>query len=178
MRRREFLEIVVAGSAVLLLPPRLLSAALLRAGNNVSLRCLGSPTGGFLDGRTGDGSVGLAPSVNPPFSGTKWHVFSGGGRISLKCMGTIEGNRFLVGRTKEGSVGLAPSFNSASTRWKVVPVDPNNPDIVTLSCLGDIPDLLLAGHPENGTVGLSRNRNDVNTRWEVKLSPVRFDNNG
>ena len=177
MRRREFFQIVIAGTTALLFPLRLLSAGLLSGGNNVSLRCLGSRTGGFLDGRTGDGSVGLAPSLTPQFSGTKWHVFSGGGRVSLKCMGSIEGNRFLVGRTKEGSVGLAPNFNPPSTRWKVFPVDPNNPDIVSLSCLGEVPDLLLAAHPENGTVGLGRNREDVNTRWEVKLYPVRIDTN-
>lgn len=47
----------------------------------VTIQSLGdfhNPDHQFLDGRTqvGDGSVGLAPSANPPFSGTKWGTIS------------------------------------------------------------------------------------------------------
>jgi hypothetical protein len=28
----------------------------------------------WLDGRTGNGTVGLAPNTNPPFTGTRWEV--------------------------------------------------------------------------------------------------------
>ena len=43
--------------------------------NIVALECLGNiPGPRWLDGRTGDGSVGLAASTSPPFSGTRWEV--------------------------------------------------------------------------------------------------------
>jgi hypothetical protein len=38
-----------------------------------TFECLGDlPGNRFLDGRTRDGTVGLAPSTDPPFSGTRW----------------------------------------------------------------------------------------------------------
>jgi hypothetical protein len=41
----------------------------------VILTCQGDiPGPRLLDGRTGDGSVGLAPSTEEPFSGTRWTV--------------------------------------------------------------------------------------------------------
>jgi hypothetical protein len=40
---------------------------------NVALRDAGVAAR-FLDGRTGDGTVGLAPNTNPPFTGTLWTV--------------------------------------------------------------------------------------------------------
>jgi hypothetical protein len=47
------------------------------AGMTVSLQCAGAgpEPNRFLDGRTADGSVGLAPSTDPPFSGTRWIVY-------------------------------------------------------------------------------------------------------
>jgi hypothetical protein len=39
------------------------------------LKCLGDIPGlTFLDGRTLDGTVGLAPGTDPPFTGTHWEV--------------------------------------------------------------------------------------------------------
>jgi hypothetical protein len=182
MDRRDFLQALAAGATVLLLPERLLGATLLRPGNDVSLRCLGNVNGPrFLDGRTGSGSVGLAPKLTPEFSGTKWHVFGGGGgNIALKCMGNVEGNRWLDGRTANGTVGLAPSLNRpfTGTRWEVVPLDANNPDIVGLKCLGDVRGpVWLDGRTGNGTVGLAKTTDPpfTGTKWEVRMYPVRID---
>src|SRR2546428_13873592 len=81
------------------------------AHNVVMLTCLGDNPGPrfrgdvpgprFLDGRTQDGSVGLAVSTSPPFSGTRWNATEAGelgeGLITLRCLGDIEGPRFLDG---------------------------------------------------------------------------------
>jgi hypothetical protein len=41
----------------------------------VALKCLGDINGPrWLDGRTADDTVGLAPITGPPFTGTKWEV--------------------------------------------------------------------------------------------------------
>jgi hypothetical protein len=182
MRRRDFLQTVTAGATILLLPAGWLSAGILSPGHDVSFRCLGNINGPrFLDGHTADGSVGLAPSLAKHFSGTRWHVFSGGGgSIALKCMGSVEGNRWLDGRTQDGSVGLAPSTNRpfTGTRWQVVPLDANNQDIVGVKCLGEIPGpMWLDGRTGNGTVGLTRTTEppSTGTRWEVRFYPVRID---
>jgi len=90
MNRRDFIKTLTVGSIVLVLPVRA-HASLLKPGNNVSLRCLGKIRGpnypNYLDGRTRDGSVGLAPKLTPTFSGTKWKVFTAGsGAISLQLV--------------------------------------------------------------------------------------------
>ena len=182
MDRRDFLQTLAIGTGILLFPARWLSASVLEAGHEVSFRCLGNVNGPrFLDGRTENGSVGLAPDLGKRFSGTKWHVFNGGGgHIVLKCMGSIEGNRWLDGRTQNGSVGLAPSSNRpfTGTRWQVVPLDANNPDIVGLKCLGEIPGpVWLDGRTGNGSFGLAKTTDPpfTGTKWEVKMYPVAFD---
>ncbi len=44
-------------------------------GVSLTLKCLGNIEGPrFLDGRTGYGTVGLAPSTDGPFTGTHWEV--------------------------------------------------------------------------------------------------------
>ncbi|MER8188520.1 hypothetical protein [Kitasatospora sp. NPDC094015] len=41
----------------------------------VVLTCLGNVKGPrLLDGRTGNGTVGLAPTTEAPFTGTRWQV--------------------------------------------------------------------------------------------------------
>jgi hypothetical protein len=74
MRRRDFLQGLAASSIVLLFPEHLLAQSVLRAGNDVSLRCLGNVNGPrFLDGRTRNATVGLAPDLSktiPEPSGT------------------------------------------------------------------------------------------------------------
>ncbi|WP_031077830.1 hypothetical protein [Streptomyces sp. NRRL WC-3742] len=95
---------------------------------NVLITCLGTVQGPrLLDGRTGDGSVGLAPHSGEPFSGTRWQMNGGfEGVVTLVCQGDAPGNRFLDGRTGDGTVGLAPTTDPpfTGTRWKVgVPID-------------------------------------------------------
>ncbi len=182
MRRRDFLQGLAASSVILLLPEQLLADSLLRPGNDVSLRCLGNVNGPrFLDGRTANATVGLAPELSKKFSGTKWHIFSGGaGSIALQCRGSVPGNRWLDGRTAAGTVGLAPNTNKpfTGTRWQVVPLDNSNPNIVGLKCLGNIEGpRWLDGRTGNGTVGLAKTTDPpfTGTRWEVKIYTGCFD---
>jgi hypothetical protein len=86
------------------------------------LVCQGAVKGNrYLDGRTGDGSVGLAPSFES-FSGTRWHWREGAGNVfTFECLGENKNpdHRFLDGRTADGTVGLAPSTDPpfTGTRW-------------------------------------------------------------
>jgi hypothetical protein len=180
MDRRRFLH----GScltALGLLVPASANADVLRAGNFVSLKCLGAANGPrFLDGRTGDGTVGLAPAVLGHFTGTRWQVWAGGGQILLKCMGAVEGPRWLDGRTGNGGVGLAPDNKNqfTGTHWRVHPMDGANPDIVALECLGTAPGpRWLDGRTGDGTVGLAASTNPpfTGTRWEAAFYPVQID---
>jgi len=184
MKRREFLE-TVAGSSLILLIPSRLSAQLLKHGNHVALKCLGDANKPrWLDGRTANGTVGLAPKLAPPFTGTKYLVVRAGeGIVALKCEGTANGARWLDGRTAGGTVGLAPNTGKpfTGTRWQVVQLDQNHPDIVALKCLGNIEGpRWLDGRTMDGTVGLA-SRTDppfTGTKWEVRAYPVLFDNSG
>ena len=98
-----------------------------RAGEGViALKCLGDIEGArWLDGRTANGTVGLAPNTNKPFTGTRWQVVQVEDNnlriVALKCLGNLEGPRWLDGRTTNGTVGLAsttePPFTG--TRWEV-----------------------------------------------------------
>lgn len=123
MKRRQFLQTLGAGALTLIFPTHL-RAQVLVPGNNVSLRCLGHIPGPlqYLDGRTRDGTVGLAPNLTKKYTGTKWRVVRAGeGIVALKCLGNIEGPRWLDGRTANGTVGLAsttePPFTG--TKWEV-----------------------------------------------------------
>ena len=184
MTRRDCLR-ALGGAAVLLLPAGAESATLLRGGNLVSLRCLGKAPGRarYLDGRTGDGSVALAPELTAKFSGTKWKVRAAGESIVvLECQGTAPGAKFLDGRTAEGTVGLAPNTQApfTGTRWQVAPLDDANPNIVALKCLGAVkgPKRWLDGRTGDGTVALAPSTDPpfTGTRWEVRLYPVRLAN--
>ena len=79
----------------------------------------------WLDGRTKDGSVGLAPGTGGQFTGTRWVInpLDEGNHsiVGLKCLGTIEGPRWLDGRTKNGSVSLTTRTGPPSTKWLIVP---------------------------------------------------------
>jgi len=97
--------------------------SVLRDGDIVALKCLGDIEGPrWLDGRTGDGTVGLAPQLGGGYTGTKWRVTEVGNNvIALECLGHIEGSRWLDGRTGDGTVGLAPQTSGyTGTRWEVV----------------------------------------------------------
>jgi len=97
------------------------------------LKCLGDVEGPrWLDGRTGDGSVGLVPNTDPSYTGTKWEVTfdEPASAYRFKCLGDVEGPRWLDGRTGDGSVGLAPNTDPpyTGTKWQaepaVIPADP------------------------------------------------------
>jgi hypothetical protein len=140
-------------------------------GSSVALRCLGAIAGPcFLDGRTGNGTVGLAAATDGHFTGTHWTVINdGAGHAILKCVGDVDGPRFLDGRTKDGSVGLAPGTDGVftGTHWEV---DDNGPGRVVLKCLGNIEGpRFLDGRTGNGTVGLApaTDRQFTGTHWEV-----------
>src|SRR6266516_65661 len=94
----------------------------------ITLECLGDVPGSrFLDGRTQDGSVGLAGTTDPPFTGTRWAAMGlAHGGIMLKGLGDVPGSRFLDGRPQDGSVGLAASTGPpfSGTRWEATEVGP------------------------------------------------------
>ena len=184
MQRREFLQTLAFSSASIVLASSLRGAqSVLTPGHNVYLKCLGNVEGPrFLDGRTANATVGLAPKLSKQFSGTKWGVVNGGaeGRISLHCLGTVNGNRWLDGRTRDGSVGLAPNRNKPFTGvvWEVVPLDQQNSNIIALKCLGDGEGpRWLDGRTGNGSVGLAESTHPpfTGTHWEVRAYPVCID---
>jgi hypothetical protein len=94
-------------------------------GDRITLECLGGPENVhfFLDGRTAEGNVGLAPTTGGVFTGTRWEVTfttaPSNDEIHLRCLGTTPGNRWLVGRTGDCTVGLAPQPGSQETKWRV-----------------------------------------------------------
>ena len=180
MERREFLQTLAGGSLILLVPARL-SAEILKPGNSVAFRCLGNRNGArWLDGRTQEGAVGLAPVLGRHYTGTKWAVVKAGEDtriVHLKCLGLLNGNRFLDGRTQNGTVGLAPHTSGPFTgaRWQVVEADENNPSFVFLKCMGrEEGSRWLAGRTD-GTVGLASRTELVGTKWEVQQYPVIRD---
>jgi hypothetical protein len=143
-----------------------------------------TPTNTFLDGRTQNGTVGLAPNTNPPYTGTRWEIVRrnpGTWPPSwwLKCLGDIPGPQWLDGRTGNGTVGLAPdrSASYTGTRWEitsvVVPHEPTRSYI--LKCLGDVPGpRMLRGYPfrsANGTVGLVDENSGTYSQWKVTILP-------
>ena len=185
MRRRSFIEGVIVGSLAILFPARLRAGSaapdtqILKHGRHVALKCLGDVNGPrWLDGRTGNGTVGLAPKMGvKEFSGTQWLVARrGDGIVSLKCLGLVEGSRWLDGRTADGTVGLAPKTDPpfSGTAWQVVDGENNT---VMLKCLGKIEgSRWLDGRTGNGTVGLAPNTESfMGTKWEVQSYPQIID---
>jgi len=158
-----------------------------RSGDHITLKweatgfsVQSTPQNYFLDGRTQNGSVGLAPNTDPPYTGTRWQVVQrnpGTWPPSwwLMCLGDVPGPRWLDGRTDNGTVGLAPTRSApfTGTRWEIArwtgPDYP--PNLVFFKCLGDVPGpRWLTGYPKrspNGTVGLS----DNHSLWSVRALP-------
>src|SRR5258707_1388537 len=183
MRRRQFLQSLACASIGLLLSTQL-NAQILTPGNNVSLRCLGNiPGARYLDGRTGDGTVGLTPNLTPKYSGTKWRGYcEGGGNVVFFFFWDIQSARCLDGRKAVGARGVGPGAKKkyTGTRWQVVQIDSNNPNIVALKCLGDIEGpRWLDGRTGNGTVGLASTTEPpfTGTKWEALMYPVTIDEN-
>ena len=136
-----------------------------------------SPINKFLDGRTQNGTVGLAPHTNPPFTGTRWEVVRRNPGTYpptwwLRCLGDIPGPQWLDGRTNKGTVGLAPNRSApyTGTRWQASR-SATAPDLIELKCLGDLSGPReLTGYPyrgAEGTVGLG----EYPTIWRVKILP-------
>jgi hypothetical protein len=148
----------------------------------VTLECLSDAVGPrprFLDGRTHDGTTGLADHTDPPFTGTAWAVTTlAPGVVKFRCMGHIdgppflEGPRFLDGRTRDGTVGLAPMLAAplSGERWRVTE---HADAIVTLQCLGEFENpnfRFLDGRTLDATVGLAPHTDPpfTGTRWRVR----------
>jgi hypothetical protein len=135
------------------------------------LKCLGDIEGNrWLDGRTQDGSVGLAPTTEGFYTGTKWQAIEVEPCIyHFKCLGDIEGNRWLDGRTQDGSVGLAPTTEGfyTGTKWQPIEVEPG---IYHFKCMGDIEgNRWLDGRTQDGSVGLAPTTEGfyTGTKWQV-----------
>jgi hypothetical protein len=149
----------------------------LGGGDMISLFCMGNiPGPAWLDGRTADGSVGLAPNLSPPFTGAGWFVMSGfNNELFLACLGSISGPRWIDGLTASGGVRLAPGagyeFNapspaSSGARWKVIDRGDGS---IALECQGQIAGpRLLDGRTADGTVGLASNSGLSGTSWRVR----------
>ncbi|AKG23225.1 hypothetical protein [Calothrix sp. 336/3] len=146
----------------------------------VSISCLGDVPGyRFLDGRTREGTVGLAPSTTGLFTGTRWEIneLSSSGNttvITLECLGDVPGYRFLDGRTREGTVGLAPSTTGVftGTRWEMNELSSSgNTTVVTLKCLGDVEGpRFLNGKIADEIVELVHSTEGLSsTKWEIML---------
>lgn len=125
----------------------------------ITLECMGNLQGSrWLDGRTRDGSVGLAPRTGEGYTGTRWQVFEvDSGIYALKCLGNINGPRWLDGRTGNGTVGLAAETGRqfTGTRWQIFEVSEG---IVGMKCLGNVDGpRWLDGRTGSGTVGLAPN---------------------
>jgi hypothetical protein len=92
--------------------------------DTVTLTCIGD-TGSdrVLDGHTLDATVGLAPSSEGQFTGTRWvRAEIGSGVSTLHCLGSAEGlgRRFLSGNPGEGTVALAATAEPRTgTDWRI-----------------------------------------------------------
>jgi len=127
-------------------------------GDIVSLISLGSiPGARYLDGRTDDGTVGLAPNGEVPFTGTRWRVSDGGGgSFILKSLSKIDGPRFLDGRTDDGSVRLAAASgpSCSGTHWEITKLESGVS--FSVRCLGTTEGpRFLDGRTGDGTAGLA-----------------------
>jgi hypothetical protein len=111
--------------------------------------------------------VGLAPSTEAPFTGTRWRVHMEGELVILQCLGELPGVRFLDGRTHNGTVGLSPTTADpfTGTLWEMSPA----PGGVTFKSLGALDGpRFLDGRTNDGTVGLAPNTAPpfTGTLWE------------
>jgi hypothetical protein len=145
----------------------------LRAGDLVILECLGDHAtidgNRYLDGRTADGTVGLAPKTGRRFTGTRWKVVKlDQGAFGFECQGNVEGDRWLDGRTGDGTVGLAPKTGGrfTGTMWKL---HDRGEGQIQLECLGAAKGpRWLDGVTAEAAVRLTDDNNLSGTFWKVK----------
>jgi hypothetical protein len=144
----------------------------LHHGDVIALETQGDiPGNRWLDGHTQDGTVGLAPSTDGGYTGTRWQVFDedNDGIVSLFNLGHIDGPKWLDGRTGDGTVGLAPSTEGTytGTKWEVHYLENGE---IALKCLGDIEgNRWLDGRTQDSTVGLAPNLETTFTgaKWKI-----------
>jgi hypothetical protein len=141
------------------------------------LKCLGSVPGNrWLDGRTADGTVGLAPLTTWPFTGTRWRAHKQtDGSWAFRCLGDAPGNKWLDGRTADGTVGLAPNpwFPFTGTRWQVFSAASGQQHV--LKCLGQITgNSFLDGDTAAATTRLVSQTGFPNTGTLWELRPERW----
>jgi hypothetical protein len=141
----------------------------------LALQCLGDIEGPrFLDGRTGDGTVGLAPDING-FSGTRWQsARTSEGIITLKCLGDIDGPRYLYGTAGNGTVGLSPEAFFSGATWdygrssdapSILNPFPDTEKFYFRCLDGD--SFYLDGRTREGTVGLTTDLGLSGTKWRL-----------
>jgi hypothetical protein len=139
----------------------------LTPGTSVTLLCKGSEgPQSYLDGRTTNGTVGLAPNTNPPYTGTVWAVEDGGGgTVMLKCKGVLDGPRYLDRRTSDGStVGLAEN------RWIVEDGSDNSTIFLRAAGVPAGNPRYLDGKTVDQTVGLASDHDGHSgTRWKPTI---------
>ena len=152
----------------------------------VTLQCLGdlhNPAHLYLNGRTDDGSVGLAP--NNTFSGTFWNFLPNQrqGWALFSCRGDNPNSQhvWLNGNTHDGSVSLVPTIDPpyTGTRWlgqgDYLENAVGATGVITLKCLGDVADpqfQFLDGGTQYGTVGLAPAANEPyhGTSWRITVT--------
>lgn len=154
-----------------------LASVSLDSGTIISVECLGvlfDPRYRYLDGRTGDGTVGLAPSFGGGYTGTRWRVdrrqsTSVGTYYTFYCLGTIPGPNYLNGIIGNDTMDLAPSYGEGryiGARWQVY-TDGNS---YLFRCLGTPNEpKWLDGRTGDGTVGLAPSYEGVytGTKWRM-----------
>jgi hypothetical protein len=92
----------------------------------VLLRCLSQPDGPrWLDGRTLDGTVGLAPVTTGIYTGTRWQISCEiSNAVALRCLGIRDGPRWLCGKPATNRLKLVynDGLYDTETMWQVVRV--------------------------------------------------------
>lgn len=146
----------------------------MRDGARLLLESLGTiPGSRWLDGRTANGSVGLAPRFGEPFSGTVWEAHSIGPRVfELRNLGDIEGTRWLTCRADNGAVTLSASQSvapPATTAWRLQEFDDGS---IALNC-GLAANAWLDGRTQTAAVGLAPSNVPPFTGARWKLHEVR-----
>ncbi len=161
----------------------------IKYGSLITLKSLGDKPGPrYLDGRTHNATVGLAPHAKPPYTGTRWrvsYVSDYFNTIVLNCEGTGPGNaRLLDGRTQDRTVGLAPNTEPpyTGTEWRLsahkveATANSNAYWFYSLYCKGAGPGDVryLDGRTDAGDVVLSPHLGPpfTGTHWSIHLVPV------
>lgn len=149
----------------------------------VTLRNLSTTSTGdlaFLDGRTLDHSVGLAPTSDPPFTGANWEMHQEGSvnQFSLRCLGLArtqveEGQNLWLCATSTTSVGLTNDANHWGRIWTIVDdltfQAENNKQLISVD------GMLVRGAPLGPTVDLTDGPDMTfhGTSWQ--LGPITAD---